>query len=146
MKFTIIFLLILLQASCSGHKTYCEHLQTLAESEDIRNSILRWVELNVKDGSTEHKNMWGVNGMMPADYVILDEKFDWSHLGFGDFSRISIIGTPEKIDSLVFTERSRYGLLIKISEDQNFGLSDWLSENIYKSTSHEISTFCMEGD
>lgn len=105
-------------------KRYCDNLVELISDEKVRQTLQRWVDDNISDDLLNSMDL-KLTGRSPGSYLVpLD--FQWSILGF-DNATVSTVTDPGKniysnTSSILFSERSRAGIIVKKLESEKFGI------------------------
>ena len=84
-----------------------------------------------------------------TDYIFSPvnfSNFDWNILGFSEQPQVRLVGELDKIQSVFFGERSRYGILITVTGSENYGLRKQFYPYVYPTNKKGIATICMEQD
>lgn len=143
-----------LVASCDFNArddAYCEHLHKTAEDPKIREELESWVYQNVAERNLLRKDIEYHTRFVPGMYSF-DGNFDWELLGFDQQrAKVNLVGPSPgdftgndvaHIKSVLFAERSRFGILVKLPESEDFGLG---SDSQYLSAvASNISVLCMD--
>ena len=145
MKWIFVTITLVFLTACD-HQEYCNKLKEKANSSDIQVKLKYWVASNItnKKFAIEEVNMGG--GMVPGFYYLLNPNFDWAILGFANRPQVRLIGELDKVESVFFGERSRYGILVSASKSINYGLNDDFYSYVHESNSEGIAYICMPRD
>ena len=127
MKNLTATLCILAILGCADSTEYCASLVETAKSPEAQSTMRRWVAENIVDGgfSGDPKRVHGAGGRVPGFFYV-DTDFDFSKLRFErqGAGQIRLVSLPDKVESVFFGERSRYGMLVRTAGSEEFGVDD----------------------
>jgi hypothetical protein len=128
--------------ACSSGADYCKKLESKVKNQNTQNILINWVKANVTEYNVRKSNLRPGGGVWPGEYELLLD-FPWKEIGFSDDSQIRLVTQPgEKVYvntiSVLFAERSRVGILVKLRERGGFGIDE---TDLIK-ISNEIAIVC----
>lgn len=131
---SLVIFLAMLVLSCSAEEQddYCDSLLVKAKDQRLQELLINWVSQNIPEGKLPRNFVKGGGLMIPGSFYY-PASFKWGDIGFSqDRSQIRLLGVDsrnitqgklEGIKSVLFAERSRYGIIIKLSSSDSFGLN-----------------------
>lgn len=144
MRIFILTLIVSTFLGCSDSEQYCSTLIETAGSADAQALMRDWVSENIYERryTGDASNIRGAGGKWPG-YAYVDANLDWSILNFKNEplapelrspADIRFVEFPDDVSSIFFSERSRYGFLVRTSGSKDFGIDDqfirWQDDDI----------------
>ena len=133
-------------SGCSDAHQYCEKLIETAGSTEAQALMREWVSENVDDRkyTGDRSDVLGAGGKWPGHFW-LQADLDWSilNLDHEHGSRdVRFVSFPDDVNSVFFSERSRFGYLVRTPGSDNFGIDNkfiaWQDD--------DIAVVCRDGD
>ena len=117
--------MLLALVGCSD-ANYCKKLVSKVKNQNTQNFLINWVNANVTEHNVQRHNFRPAVGIWPGEYELLFD-FPWEKIDFSDDSQIKLVTLPgEKVysnfQSVLFAERSRVGILVKLRHSAGFGV------------------------
>jgi len=120
---------------------YCDSLFDVVSSDDVRATLIDWVDSNINSNGYSYEDVTGGGGRVPGRYFI-DIPFDKSILKYKGRLQVRLVGTrPYKIQSVNFSERSRYGIIVRLKNAADFGV---YNDQYLTVVSDRVAVFCMD--
>ena len=146
MRIFIITLIVSASLGCSGSDQYCERLIEAAGSPDAQTIMRNWVSQNINDRqyTGDQSRIHGAGGKWPG-HAWLEANLDWSvlNLNHENGSRdVRLVSFPDDVSSVFFSERSRFGILVRTPGSENFGIDD----KYIQWQDNDIAVICRDGD
>ena len=134
-------------ASCARF-TYCGRLEAVARDHDAQTYLRAWVAKNVP-GAFIGPNDWMMGEGVVPGFRWLGKTFDAKVLGFGDRAHVRLIGPgpgnvldddlAPLVKAILFTERSRTGVLVRLPEASDFGLEGGAE---LRAVADDVAAYC----
>ncbi|MDJ0917473.1 MAG: hypothetical protein QNJ05_06875, partial [Woeseiaceae bacterium] len=131
---------------CADSEQYCEKLIETAGSPDAQAIMRDWLSQNISDrrftGDPSSINYAG--GKWPG-HAWLKADLDWSSLNLiHDYGSrdVRLVSFPDDVSSVFFSERSRFGYLVRTEGSDNFGIDD----KFIAWQDHDLAVVCRDGD
>ncbi|GAA5442104.1 hypothetical protein Misp06_00265 [Microbulbifer sp. NBRC 101763] len=151
----LFFCVVILTASCSNSKIeYCNQLKRMASDKTISKYLKVWVQENVEDKVISHSDVVRGGLKVPGRYFY-PVNFNWDMLNFNsELSQVRLIGPKTSsfegghitdLKSVMFVEKSGYGILVKLNNVDDYGLSD-VSLGFFSEISDGIGVLCLDLD
>ena len=147
LKRLALFIMLPFFISCtSDNSNYCDALVEKSKNEPIKKLLLTWVNKNIANKKITESDVVFGGGMWPG-FERLKVNFDWDALGVSEFSHIRLVRKIEgvglnNVQSVFFGEKSRYGILVKVSGSSEF----WIDKKYFSYSDNDIAVICREGD
>ena len=149
---TIALLVLLMLASTSCFEAfYCDRLEALARDGAVQEELRAWVKDHVV-GKTISEREVVVGELFVPGFRWSGMTFDAGRLGFGADAHVRLIGpqhrnvlddtVTESLESVLFTESSRTGILVRLPSSKRFGVD----EKHLVRVADDIAVLCYEVD
>ncbi|MEX2964790.1 hypothetical protein [Microbulbifer sp. TYP-18] len=146
---------VILIISCNDSKVeYCNTLKRVASDKAISSYLKIWVKENIEDEVIYHSDVVRGGLKVPGKYFYLVE-FDWGILSFNpEASQVRLLGPKTSsfkdgsitdLKSVMFVEKSGYGILVKLNDVDNYGLSE-VSYGFFSEISDDVGVLCLDLD
>lgn len=146
---------VILMASCSNSKIeYCNELKRMASDKAISSHLKTWVQGNIEDEVISHDDVVRGGLKVPGKYFY-PVNFDWDILNFNsELSQVRLIGPKTSsfkdgritdLKSVMFVEKSGYGILVKLNNVDDYGLSE-VSLGFFSEISDGVGVLCLDLD
>jgi hypothetical protein len=121
---------------------YCDSLVEKLADRELESLLLKFTKEQVISSNLSRSNLIRGGGIRPGEFrVLLD--FNWDVLGFYRDAQIRLVSDTKypvdailsDIDSVLFSERTRFGLLVKTQGSADFGIKS-TSIHAYSESGH----------
>lgn len=130
----LLVLLAIASTSCFESETaYCDRLDAIARDEVIQDELRVWVADNLADKTVATDEVLAGDLVGPG-FRWLGKSFDAERLRFGAKAHVRLVGPEaqdvldgaitEKVRSVLFTERSRTGIIVRSPSSSSFGVAE----------------------
>ena len=160
LKRILLILGSVLLVSCvpNSYKS-CDQLVAIASKKEVASYLQEWAAKHVFNAEVPSAHVVMYGGRAPASYLYPIEShsigFDWRVLGYNPERqlRISLVGpmaadsmgpTITNVKSVFFSERSRYGILVKAPGASDYGVGT--HGKFLKPISENIAVICIIAD
>ena len=139
------------QMAC--YRTYCGRLESRARMPTVQALLKAWVAEQVVDRAQLKGEVTTGGGRMPNVWWVGADFRSWEALGFDpERGQVRLVGptardvldgvTADRVEAVVFGERSRYGIVIRAPGSEVFSLEE---RDITRITDG-VAVLCREGD
>ena len=139
------------QVAC--YRTYCSRLEARARMLNVQALLKAWVGEHLVSRAPLQGEVTTGGGRVPNVWWVGADFRNWEALGFDpERGQVRLVGpsardvldgvSADKVEAVVFGERSRYGIVIRAPESEVFGLEDRDITQI----SDGVAVLCREGD
>jgi hypothetical protein len=150
----VVALVVLVAFAGSEEPRYCARLEARARDVATQERLRAWVREHVAGKPIRAKDALSSDGVGPGDRL-LNETFDGAILGYGEGAHARVVGpdpadwladaATDEVDSVFFTERSRYGVLVRLPGRASFGLVAWMQPQL-RPVSEDLAVLCVPRD
>jgi hypothetical protein len=148
-----VFLVAISCLSCES--SYCDGLESRARNVEVQTELRRWVNQNLVGKTIPSNQVISGDGFGPG-IRWLDKEFDGNLLGFGKYAHVRLVGPrardelndtiTENVGSILFTERSRTGILVRTPNSSEFKLDPGFDSNRLIPVADDIAVLCDFSD
>lgn len=134
----LLIVAFLCLGGCSNPRSECDEIRRIANDQAIRNHLTEWVAENIENTMPADLKLVAGGGRWPGFHSV-DLDFEWQKLNSPKTDwQIRVIGrlsdNPDElyheINAVSFGYRSRFGILVKISDSDSFGIDPGRLEEI----------------
>jgi hypothetical protein len=131
--------------------SYCNRLEAVARDPKAQAELHEWVNRNVVGQPIAASEVLAGDRIAPG-FRWLAREFDAKRFGFGPKAHVRLVGpeaqdvlddaVAESVESVLFTEQSRTGILVRLPSSSTFGLD----HTQFKEVSEDIAVVCYTRD